>query len=97
MKEKRVKGKRYYYIIGCDLGYQIYRYRENVDWTENMERLQKNSYTLNKDHAKIFYHSDDAKAALVLAKIRWDKRTSTTSIKKSGIEEESEKKLWSEL
>lgn len=96
MKEERIKGKRYYYIVRCDLGFQIYRYRENENWTTNMERLQRNSYTLNKDHARVFYHLDDATAALSLAKTKWDKRTSTISIRKSGIEDGGGKKLWSE-
>ena len=92
MKEKREKWKRYYYIIKCDLGYQIYRIKDNENWTTNMERLQRNSYTLNKDHARVFYHLDDATANLALAKTKWDKRINTTFIRKSGIEDGEERK-----
>ena len=96
MKE-RIKWKRYYYITRCDLGYQIYRIKENENGTTNMERLQRDSYTLNKDHARTFYNLTDATSAFTLARTKWEKRTSTTFTKKSESEEWEEKRSWGEL
>ena len=96
MKE-RVKWKRYYYISKSDLGYKIYRVKENEDWTTNMERLQRHGYTLKKDFARTFYNLTDATSAFTLARIKWDTRTSTTLIRKSESEEWEEKRSWQEL
>lgn len=97
MKEERIKGRRYYYITKSDLGYQIYRVKENENWTTNMEWLQRNSYTLNRSFARTFYNLTDASSAFTLARTQWDKRTSTTSTKKSESEDGIEKKSWQEL
>lgn len=64
-----------------------------------MERLQRDTYTLNKDFARTFYHLDDAISALTIAKSKCSKgkEISTTSIRKSDSEERREKTSWSEL
>lgn len=97
MKEERVKWKWYYYIVKSDLGYKIYRVKENEDWTTNMEWLQRNGYTLRREFARTFYNMTDATSAFTLARMKWDKRTSTTFIKKSESEDGGEKKSWHEL
>lgn len=83
---------REYKITKSDLWYQVYR--EN--W-EIRERLQRESYTSNRNFARIFYHLDNAISALQIAKAKWRKEISTTSTKKSGSEEIREKISWSEL
>lgn len=85
--------KREYKITKSNLGYNVYRVWEE-NWFIRMERLQNNSYTLNRDFAKTFYHLNDATSALVIAKSKWE--TLTTSIKKSGSEGKREKKSWYE-
>ena len=90
--------KREYKITKSDLGYHVYRKKEE-NWMINLERLQRNTYTLNKDFARTFYHLDDAISALQIAKAReWkEKETPITSTKKSESEEVREKTSWSEL
>ena len=65
----------------------------------HMERLQKDKYTLNKNHARTFYNLDDAISNLVLARTKCLKEdtTPTTSTKKSESEGIKEKRSWSEL
>ena len=87
---------REYRITKSDLWYQIYRKKEEENWIIRMERLQRDTYTLNRDFARTFYHLNDATSALVIARIQW-KKTPTTSIKKSGLVEGKEKKSWHEL
>lgn len=86
-----------YKITKSDLWYQIYRISTDETWIVIMERLQRNSYTLNRDYARTFYHREDAESALILAKVKDRWRTPTTSTKKSESEEKREKKSWSEL
>ena len=62
-----------------------------------MEWLHKDWYTLNLEEARVFYHINDAMSALVIEKIRCQKETPITSIKKSESEEKREKKSWDEL
>lgn len=88
--------KREYKITRSDLGYNIYRKKELEDWTIRLEWLQRNSYTLNRDFARTFYHLDDAISNLQIAKAKWD-TINTTSTKKSESEEQGEKTSWSEL
>lgn len=97
MKEKRVKWKRYYYITRCDLGYNIYRYKEEENWTVRMEWLMNNWYTMNKNYAKVFYNESDVESAFTIARAKWEKETHTISTRKSESEGIREKKSWSEL
>ncbi len=83
---------REYKIIKSDLWYQVYR----EDW-EIRERLQRESYTSNRNFARVFYHLDNALSALQIAKAKWKKEIPITSTKKSGSEEIREKISWSEL
>ena len=64
-----------------------------------LEWLQRDSYTLNRDFARTFYHLDDAISALSVEKVKCSKgkETSTTSTKKSESEGRKEKTSWSEL
>ena len=86
-----------YKITKSDLWYQIYRISTDETGIVIMERLQRNSYTSNRDYARTFYTLNDAMGALVIARSKWKKETPTTSTKKSGLEEEKEKRSWSEL
>ena len=86
-----------YYIAKSDLWYKIYREKEEW-WTKKRERLQIDTYTLNKGFAKTFYHLSNAISALVLARIKWRKEIMPTiSTKKSESEGHKEKTSWSEL
>lgn len=87
---------REYKIAKTSLGFKIYRKKEE-NGIMTMEWLQKDWYTPNLEHARIFYHMNDAMSALVLARRSWAKETLTTSTKKSETEGEREKKSWSEL
>lgn len=92
-----MSGEREYKITKGNMWYHIYRKKEEKDWKIiRMEWLQNNSYTLNRDFAKTFYHLNDATSALVIARTKWD-AIDTTSIKKSESEEPKEKTSWSEL
>lgn len=88
--------KREYKITKSGLWYNVYRTRDN-DGIGETERLQRDSYTLNRNHARTFYHLSDAESALIIARVRWEKETPTTSIKKSESEGHREKTSWSEL
>ena len=99
MKEiKRPKGEREYKIAKSNLGYNVYR-RKEEDWFLYMEWLQKESYTLNKEYARTFYTLEDATNAFIIAKAKWEKRslTGTNFTKKSGLGEHKEKTSWFEL
>lgn len=80
---------RVYKITKSDLWYNVYRKKELENWTMRLERLQDNTYTLNRTFAKTFYHLNDATSALVVARAKWE--TLTTSTEKSGTEEQREK------
>ena len=85
-----------YHITSWDLWFHVFRIdTEDNFWTR--EWLQNDTYTLNKNYAKIFYNIDSALSALQIAKAKWKKEISTTSIKKSEYEELKEKISWSEL
>lgn len=83
--------KREYKITKSDLGYNVYRKKEE-GWIISMERLQRDTYTLNRDFARTFYNLDDAISALTIAKAKWEKETPTISIKKSGWVDLEERK-----
>lgn len=87
---------REYKIAKTSLGFKIYRKKEE-NGIMAMEWLQKDWYTPNLEHARIFYHMNDAMSALVLARRSWAKETPTTSTKESETEGEREKRSWSEL
>ena len=87
---------REYKIAKTSLGFKIYRKKEE-NGIMAMEWLQKDWYTPNLEHARVFYHANDAMSALVLAKIQWEKETPITSTKKSESEDGREKRSWSEL
>ena len=93
-----MKGQREYKITKSNLGYNVYR-RKEEDWFIYLEWLQNTSYTLNRDFARTFYNIEDATSALVIARTKWDKRslTGTNFTKKSGLGEHKEKTSWSEL
>ncbi len=89
--------KREYKITKGNMGYHVYRKQELESWLMKLERLQRDTYTLNKDFARTFYHLDDAISASQIAKAKWEKETPITSIKKSESEGRREKTSWSEL
>lgn len=89
------ENKREYKITKSDLGYHVYRRKEDNGMLR-LEWLQRNSYTLNRDFARTFYTLNDAEGALVIARKKWDAIT-TTSTKKSESEDKGEKTSWSEL
>lgn len=87
---------REYKIAKTSLGFKIYRKKEE-NGIMAMEWLQKDWYTPNLEHARIFYHMNDAMSALVIQKIKDKWKTPTTSTKESETEGGREKKSWSEL
>ena len=87
---------RDYKITKSDLWYNVYRKKEE-DWMIRMEWLQRDSYTLNRDYARTFYHLEDAISGLTIARCREWKEIPITSIRKSESEETREKTSWSEL
>lgn len=84
-----------YKIVKSDLGYNICRVNKE-DWLHRKEWLQDWTYTFNRDYAKTFFHEDDARSALVVARTKW-RKTPTTSTKKSGYEGKRERTSWSEF
>lgn len=82
---------RNYKITKCDLWYKVFRERE-----DNIERLQLDTYTLNRNFARIFYHIQDAESALTIAKFRWRKETSEEKPESIPVRE-AEKRSWSEF
>ena len=83
---------REYKITKSNLGYNVYREKEwRIEW------LQKNSYTLNRDFARTFYHLDDAISNLTLAKFQWEKIKLDSLTEKKESEKKSEKTYWGEL
>lgn len=63
---------REYKIAKTSLGFKIYRKKEE-NGIMAMEWLQKDWYTPNLEHARIFYHMNDAMSALVIQKIKDNK------------------------
>ena len=59
-----------YKITKSDLWFNVYREKEE-NWIKTKEYLQNDSYTLNKQFAKTFYHLNDATSALVIARNKW--------------------------
>lgn len=59
-------------IIKCDLGWKVYREKEINDY-RIVHWLQHDTYTLNRDFAKIFFNKDDALSALIIARFKWEK------------------------
>lgn len=86
--------KREYKITKGSLGYHVYRTR-TIEGIEEIEWLQKTTYTLNKNHARTFYHISDAESALIIARRRW--LTGTTSNEKEKSELPREKQSWSDF
>lgn len=82
---------RNYYIVETDLGFKVCREKKE-GWVK--EWRQGNTYTLNKEFAKTYYHMNEAASGLVLAKIKWKKETPTTSTRKSESEGGKEKRSW---
>lgn len=87
--------KREYKITKSDLWYKIFREKEE-DWIKEVERLQNNSYTLNRDHAKLFVNLDNAISNLVIARRKWD-TIGIISNEKEELLDTKEKQLWSEF
>lgn len=73
-----------YKITKSDLGYNVYRTKEE-DWIISLEWLQKDTYTLNRNFARTFYHINDATSALVIARKIW--KIEETSKEKSKFED----------
>ena len=86
--------KRDYRITESDLGFKVFR-DTNDGWIYRREWLQKDSYTLNQKNAKTFYHFDEARSALVIARAKWKKETPTTSTRKFEFEGIKERRSWS--
>lgn len=84
-----------YKITKWDLGYHVYRTKED-NWEIKLEWLTGNSYTWNREWAKIFYTLDSAISALVIQKSRW-KKIDTTSKRILKSEDKQEKKSWHEF
>ena len=78
--------KREYYITKNGLWYVIYR---EIVGGEYKEYLQRGAYTPYKEYARTFYTLDDAKSALIIAKVQWKKeKIYTTSSEIDGKREE---------
>lgn len=66
---------REYKIVKSDLGRNIYKKREK-DWKISLRFLGwDNKWILNKSYAKTFYHREDALAALVIVKMKNEKKS----------------------
>lgn len=92
------KQEREYKITKWNLWYHVYRTKKEEDWKiVRLEWLQNNSYTLNRDYAKTFYHLDTAISALSIAKFQWNTIKIDSSQGKRESEKKSEKTSWSEL
>jgi hypothetical protein len=66
---------REYKIVKSDLGRNIYKKREK-DWKISLRFLGwNNKRVLNKSYAKTFYHREDALAALVIVKMKNEKKS----------------------
>lgn len=83
---------REYKITKGNLGYHVFREK---DWVK--EWLQNNSCTLDRNHAKTFYHLDSAISALTIFRARWNTIELDSLQEKRESEEKLEKTSWSEL
>lgn len=88
--------KREYKITKSDLGYHVYR-RKEENWMIRLEWLQRDHYTLNRDFARTFYHLDDAISNLQIARAKWDTIGQKSQQEKKESKAKSEKTSWSEL
>lgn len=90
--------KREYRITRSDLWFVVFREKDG-----RKEYLQNHTYTLNKCHARTFYHLNDAIGALQIEKVRCSKglipeieevwEDNSESIPEKSIEKQS----WSEF
>lgn len=67
---------RQYKIFKTDLGFWIYKKIERENWLISIRFLDwKDKRTLSKDHARTFYHREDAEWALIIMKHKDAKET----------------------
>lgn len=87
-----------YYITKSELWFKIFREKEE-DGVKRKEWLQTDTYTLNRNFARTFYHLNSATSALVIVRIKWRKwkQMPTILTEKSESEKRREKISWSEL
>ena len=64
-----------YKIIKSDLGFNIYRKKEENGMISVWFLNWNGKWTLNKSYAKTFYHKEDALSALTLMKVKDGKDT----------------------
>ena len=70
-----MKGKRQYRISRNNLGYIVYKKKEE-DWLIELRFLwPNNKRELEKNYAKTYYHKDDALNALIVNKVKDAKET----------------------
>lgn len=67
-----------YYITKSELWFKIFREKEE-DGVKRKEWLQTDTYTLNRNFARTFYHLNSATSALVIARIKWRNETKDDS------------------
>ena len=66
---------REYKIIKSDLGWNIYK-RKEENWKLSVRFLGwKDNRLLNKDYARTFYHREDAEWALVIMKHKDERKS----------------------
>ena len=65
-----MKGEREYKIIRSDLWFNIYKKLEKNGYMSLWFLWPDNKWILNKNHARTFYHREDAVSALVIMKHR---------------------------
>jgi hypothetical protein len=88
---------RDYFITKWELWFHVFR-KIHGDDSSVREYLQKDTYTLNKSFARVFYHLNDAVSALIIARRKWDDIKGTSEETSESIQEKSiEKQSWSEF
>ena len=86
-----------YKITKSDLGYNVYRKQELENWMLRLERLQRDTYTLNREFARTFYTIWDAESALIVARRKWRIEEVSEKVPECTPEIKVEKQSRSEL
>lgn len=60
-----------YFITKSDMWYHIFRQKE-VNWIKITQRLQKDSYTSNREFAKTFYNLTEVEWVYIIARRKGD-------------------------
>ena len=90
--------KREYRLAKNPLGFNVYKRKDEEEYTSIWFLWQQEKRVLNRNQAKLFYNKEDAFSALVLAKFKWNrKEEDSTSEDQVDLVDKPKRNSWSSL